>query len=261
MDLLHRYIRKILKDTVFFDPIQNIYHKRLAKKWTDQDYKMINFYSQFIKSGSLCFDVGANIGNRTKVFLKMGAKVVSVEPQNNCIEILKGIYGNNPNFSLIEMALGATDGESEMLISDVHQISSLSKEWIDSVKKSGRFPTAQWRKSNIVKVTTLDRLIEEYGIPDFVKIDVEGFEYQVIQGLSKPIKTLSFEFTIENHEAMLNVLSHLASIGKIKCNFSIGESLSLLFKKWELFEDIYQIILATNYEGKLLWGDIYVKFQ
>ena len=44
-----------------------------------QTQKMKSFYSHFIGKGDLCFDVGANLGNRAEVFLALGATVVAIE--------------------------------------------------------------------------------------------------------------------------------------------------------------------------------------
>ena len=49
--------------------------KRLASR------RGLNFYSELIKKDDLCFDIGANYGNRSEVFIKLGAKVVAFEPQ------------------------------------------------------------------------------------------------------------------------------------------------------------------------------------
>ena len=105
---------------------------------------MCAFYSQFIKSDELCFDIGANIGNRCEVFLAIGANVLAVEPQRNCILELKKIFESNNKFVLLEKAVGRNEGQAEMFISDTHVLSSLSSHWIESVKKSGRFSTIKW---------------------------------------------------------------------------------------------------------------------
>ena len=108
-----------------------------------------------------------------------------------------------------------------------HTLSSLSSEWVEAVQQSGRFAEFQWSERLPVPVTTLDRLIEAHGIPVFSKIDVEGYELEVIQGLSLPIPALSYEFSVERIESRLAALSHLHDLGMRRFNFSWGESLEL----------------------------------
>ena len=87
--------------------------------------KLLRFYSQFVNEGDLCFDIGANIGNRTKVFLKLGATVVAVEPQNICMRKLLKKYGNNDKVFLVHKALGAREGEGNLILSNSHSVSSM----------------------------------------------------------------------------------------------------------------------------------------
>jgi hypothetical protein len=77
-------------------------------------------------------------------------------------------------------------------------------------------------------MTTLDKLIEQFGIPSFIKIDVEGFEYEVIKGLSKPVKALSLEFTPEIIESTYKCINYLQQLGKINLNYSVFKTMSLL---------------------------------
>lgn len=119
---------------------------------------MFDFYRQFINPDDLCFDVGANMGNRTKVFLRLGAVVVAVEPQDKCMSFLRKHFSDDQCVNLVEKALGEVNGEAEMMISDEHAISSLSKEWITKVRESGRFSEFRWPEKQIVRVTTIDAL-------------------------------------------------------------------------------------------------------
>lgn len=215
------------------------------------------FYKQFIKEGDLCFDVGANIGNRTEVFLGLGAKVVAIEPQAECAQLLKLRFGNKIN--LIRMALGEREGDGVIYISETSEISSLSKGWIDSVSKS-RFKNKQWNTEKRVMMSTLNKIIELYGLPKFCKIDVEGYEEEVLKGLSKPIAVISFEYTIpERLESVSNCLAQLSKIGEFDCNYTISERTQLEFFDWvskeELIHEINQI------SAKTLFGDIYIRFK
>lgn len=227
--------------------------------------KLLRFYSQFVNEGDLCFDIGANIGNRTKVFLKLGATVVAVEPQNICMRKLLKKYGNNDKVFLIHKALGAREGEGNLILSNSHTVSSMSKEWIDCVRDSDMFFTStsafQWHKNVSVPITTLDKLIEKYGSPTVCKIDVEGFEHQVIKGLSQPVKVISFEFTPTPKLINLAIesIKHLAAIGSVQFNYSFGESMVLALPEWVDDSKIRNVLLSIPYKTAFS-GDIYARF-
>lgn len=233
--------------------------KKMARQWTGHDQTMSDFYSQFISPGDLCFDVGANIGNRVKIFLKLKARVIAIEPQLECIKTLKNAYSGNRNFQIVKKALGESEGTVEMMISNVNTISSLSKEWIKAVKDSGRFAAYDWNKTELVEMTTLDRLIDEYGTPAFVKIDVEGFEYSVIKGLSKPLVALSLEYTPEFSESTFDSIRHLRKLGKIILNYSLGESMQLELNSWIGPEEMIAELSSFKNSTKV-FGDVYIRF-
>ena len=218
--------------------------------------QMLNFYSQFIEEGDLCFDVGANFGNRTKVFLELGAKVVCIEPQQLCLRKLRRLFRSNKNIIIVDNALGDHQGYGEIDICEEEPtISTMSDKW----KHDGRFSkNYKWGKKQRVIVTTLDSLIELYGMPKFCKIDVEGFEKSVLRGLTAPIPFISFEFTREFFDDAKKCISHLSSIETVMFNCSIGESMELLFPNWVTPERLYEKLDASD--DDLLWGDVYVKF-
>ena len=134
--------------------------RRLDPRAIRHRSRMLSFYSQFVSAGSLCFDVGANTGNRTEVFLRLGAKVVAVEPQAECTKELERRFGRNRSVVLVRKGLDEKPGEKELLISNANPISSFSKEWILAVTQSGRFSAYNWDRSELVPMTTLDALIE-----------------------------------------------------------------------------------------------------
>jgi FkbM family methyltransferase len=227
--------------------------------------KFLKFYSRFIKKDYLCFDIGANLGSRTDTMLKLGARVVAVEPQDTCMEKLEKKYKDNNRVSLVKKAVGEGKGKEKLMVSDVHTISSMSEDWINSLKSSDMFFVSssafEWQESIEVKVITLDQLIAEYGIPDFCKIDVEGYEYKVLSGLSRPISMISFEFTPtrEFTELAIDTVEHLAAIGRVEFNYTLGESVVFDLKKWVKPEDMSDI-LSTLPQKTSICGDIYARF-
>ena len=156
---------------------------------------MLDFYSQFITKEDLCFDVGANYGNRTEIFLGLGAKVVCIEPQQSCLRKLRRLFQKHKDVIIVDKALGDHEGYGEINICEEEPtISTMSDKW----KYDGRFSNNyKWEKRQQVAITTLENLIALYGLPKFCKIDVEGFEKSVIRGLTTPIPFISFEFTRE----------------------------------------------------------------
>lgn len=217
----------------------------------------LQFYSQFIDEGNLCFDIGANIGDKTEVFLRLGAVVVAVEPQESCWRFLQRRFQND-NVKIIPKALDKSIGSKEFFIDRSHTISSMSWQWISSVRKSGRFSTHKWSDRMIAETTTLDVLIEEYGNPAFCKIDVEGFEFEVLQGLSKPIMAISFEFVPEYLAPVLSCVEHLSKLGEMTFNYCLGDSTDFALSSWA---DADEIINALNSLPNELTvqGDVYVR--
>jgi FkbM family methyltransferase len=256
-----RMIRSILKRLGLLVFIKYLRKKYFPSASQLADNRLIpqrlKFYEQFIRKGDLCFDVGANIGNRTEIFLKLGAHVVAVEPQDECAEMLKLRFNNK--IQLIQGALGDKEGEEIIFISETSEVSSLSKDWIDTVSQS-RFSNVQWDRQKKVSVTTLDNMIKQYGKPKFCKIDVEGYEENVLFGLSSAIPFVSFEYTIpERLNNVAGCLARLSTFGQCSCNFTIGENMKLEYSNWVTSEELLRKLKEIS--SQAAFGDVYVKFE
>ena len=213
-------------------------------------------YGLFIKNGDLVFDVGANIGNRAKFFNDLGAKVVCIEPQEKCVNMLRERFRNNPAITIVPKGLSDKEGSITLYTSEESSvIATMSDKW----KDEGRFTgNTNWNSSKVVEVTTLDILISKFGLPQFCKIDVEGFEKLVIAGLSKKIPVISFEFTMEFFDDAVTCIKLLQKNGKVKVNYSLGES--MLFTNADFISAEECIEQIKDNKDKLLWGDIYVNY-
>jgi len=234
--------------------------RRAAARWTDDDARRLAFYSQFISRGDIVFDVGANVGNRTKIFRKLAKTVVAIEPQEQCIAILRQQFGGDRRVKLVSKALGARQGVAEMLVSSANAISSLSREWIEAVQRSGRFSDYKWEQQQKVELTTLDQLIAEYGTPGFIKIDVEGYEHEVLLGLSRAVRALSFEFVPEYLAFAYKCVEHLSLLGCVQFNYSLGESMELALPGWVPSWDIKRE-LSKYADNPSLFGDVYARCE
>ncbi|MEG4282323.1 FkbM family methyltransferase [Microcoleus sp. A006_D1] len=215
----------------------------------------IDFIRNFVQPGELVFDVGANIGQKADVYAAAGAKVICFEPQPNCVNILTDKYQHNQNIAIVNKGLAEQAGTMQLSVcTDANYISTFSKKW-----QTGRFSNYQWNETVTVEVTTLDEMIKVWGRPHFCKIDVEGFEYQVLQGLSTPIPYISFEFAIEFLYDTKNCINQLKSLGYKLFNFANGEQTNLVFPEWVSDELLVNYLESSN--DRLLWGDIYAKFE
>ncbi|HXF63095.1 MAG TPA: FkbM family methyltransferase [Caldilineaceae bacterium] len=186
--------------------------------------RMVRFYAQLIRPGDLCFDIGAHVGNRLNAWSRLGTRIVAVEPQPQCMALLRRLYGRAPNIVLVEQAVGAAPGAQTLLVSESNPtVSTLSAEWIAAVRRVDSFAAVRWESAVQVSVTTLDDLIARYGEPAFCKIDIEGYELEALRGLSRPLRTLCFEYIPAAQEIALGCIERLAALGDYRYNWSVGE--------------------------------------
>ena len=254
-------IKKLVKKIVGINNVMYIQSFFLPESEKEMMKKRRAFYSQFLKTGDTYYDIGANFGNRIQPIIDMGLKIVAVEPQIECQKYLKCKFGKK--ISIVPFGLGAAEDVKTMYISDLNTISTFSKDFITSTQKSGRFSRYKWSRERQIRLTTFDKLIKEYGIPRFAKIDVEGFEHEVLKGLTQPIETISIEYAVpEQSDNAVQCLKRICEISgnKIRCNYSIGGSMEWALKEW-LTPD--QMIAEINSERfiKTGFGDIYFQYK
>lgn len=203
----------------------------------------LNLYARFIRPGDLVFDIGANVGERTKIFLSLGARVVAVEPQKDQADHIPR------EATVIEAACGAETGEQLIYVNgQTPYMTTLSRRFIDQLESApgvgGRLFDLPGKPCAIV---TLDDLIAEYGVPAFCKIDVEGYEVEVLRGLNQRLPALSFEvhsFDTDKAEECVERLNWLADYGDTVYHYIYSPLETFRLEPWPpaelaMFGDVY----------------------
>lgn len=253
---MRQHIRNALKVLGLYGAarhVMEIYRQR------QQAAKTRAFYRQFIKPNDLVFDVGANVGSRTAVFLALGARVLAIEPQAACMEQLKARFGKHPRAAFYQGGVAAQSGELELHLSNVNATSSFSPEWIERLKNRPGWEGHRWYATQKVPVTTLDALIAEHGLPAFIKIDVEGYELPVLQGLSQAVTALSFEYSPELLSAATACMERLQALGDYEFNAVYKETFTFMLPSWTTSTAVEHLL--ANHPIKHRSGDIYARLR
>ncbi|TCJ17463.1 FkbM family methyltransferase [Flaviaesturariibacter flavus] len=216
----------------------------------------VAFYQKLILPGDTVFDIGANVGNRVDAFLACGARVVAVEPQPSCVAVLRQKFADR--ITIENIGLAGAPGELEMHLSTDSTVSTFSTEFIENTKE--RFKYSRWTDTIKVPISTLDALVAKHGVPGFCKIDVEGFEPEVLKGLHQPLPVVSLEYCVpevaEGLRTCVNLLHELAPTGSF--NYCIGERMQWALPQWMSYEE-FVLHIRTEAFTSTSFGDIYFK--
>lgn len=210
--------------------------------------------SPLVPRGGLAFDLGAHVGNRVRALRSLGAQVIAVEPQPAYAGILRVLFSRDHGVVIVEAAIGIEAGETSLYISDRHPtVSTVSAAWRERMGRHESFRGVSWDRELQVKVETLDTLIRRFGMPDFIKIDIEGSEVAALRGLSSPVRTLSFEYVPGARAEALACIGLLERLGSYRYNWSPGEKMRFVLPEWLDAAGIRDFINRTDDSS----GDIY----
>ncbi|MBL7740194.1 MAG: FkbM family methyltransferase [Chitinophagaceae bacterium] len=206
-------IKKYLRQKGLYYPLRysrlfTIYQLLFKPATIKQQQREVSFYRSFLPACQLVFDIGANDGHKTAAFLHFSEKVIACEPDAENFKQLQARFRNRKEKVVIEqVALADTPGKMPM---NIHHpgsaFNTLSHKWKQLLEADN---ITRWDEkihftgTTEVTTTTLDTLISRYGVPDFIKIDTEGFEEYVLKGLSRRVPCISFETLLPDYAAEL----------------------------------------------------------
>lgn len=193
-------------------------------------------YSRFVQPGDLVFDIGANVGARTATFLNMGCRVVAVEPNPEEAAQISAQATVLSGFAVAERS-----GRGILhLCTEKPYLASL----VDSYRDF--YPDDRFDRDLDVELVTLDDLIVEYGVPAFVKVDVEGGEANVLRGLHTPLDAMSLELHSFDTEKTSTVLGMIDRLGPYDLEFGMRETFELIPWTPRIAIDIYGDLYAIR---------------
>jgi FkbM family methyltransferase len=247
-----------LYERVKYSKLYNLYRSVVDPKILKGVFIEKKFYKTFLrdlKQDDIIFDIGANVGDKTNIFLNLGAKVVAVEPEKYCQTILKNRF-RKKQIILVDKAVSNSNGEEIMFIHEPGSgKNTLSSKWKDVLQHpiKTRFDIIiKFSEKRLVKTTTIDELIQSYGRPYYLKIDVEGYEYKVLQGLSIPLPNISFELNLpefkEDGQRCLVHLNRLSSNWRI--NYVENYARGFIFPEWVSI--LYFLKYLQDYKGRYM---------
>jgi len=171
-----------------------------------------------LKKGDVAVDIGANIGYYALFEAQLvgsEGKVYAIEPVPANVELLrKNIEANGySNMEVYQFAIGDNHGFQPLYLSK-HRNRPTFKDVTGTTKQ-------RWLKGQIdVEVVTLDDFLADKLYPDAIRMDVEGYEYQIIRGMKNtlqrrlPLKLfIEFHFHLMERQESVEILETLKSNG------------------------------------------------
>ena len=222
-------------------PYTPLKHKR--------DIALRRLFSEFIHPGYCVFDIGANRGLYTELFHNMGAKTLSVEPNEKLAKKIPRYSDSYVQWT----AVGSHFHWTDFWLGEINGLSTLSYEYMKRDRNIGN----KWKKQKKVLVYTVDMLSRLYGVPDFIKIDVEGWESEVLSGMSFAPKALTFEFIPEDIVGLQKCCDRLDSLGNYEYTYTVNLTPDMHFEcGWDVASNIIRHIVKRvklNEFGDI-WG-------
>jgi FkbM family methyltransferase len=237
--------------------IQDLYWQIAGRHWIIAREKQLDFYRRLLselRPGDLIFDIGANEGFKADLFLRLGARVVAIEPDETNQSILRERFVRyrlvrRPLVIVGKAVSDKSTLETMWIDGPGSAVNTLSQKWATTLKANRARQTYRhcgldFARHKIIETTTVEQLISAHGVPIFIKIDVEGYELNVIRGLQRPVPYLSFEVNLPEFRSeglqCVEILGRLAAAGIF--NYAIDCEQGLALERWLSADEFLHVL-------------------
>ena len=202
------------------------------------------------------FDIGANIGKWSLENIEKCDKIIVVEASPTTFNRLIDNVKNQDKLICLNYAVCNSNEEYITFYnSNADTLSTINKDWLDSEKS--RFYNQYYYNEIKCKTITIDSLIDKYGVPELIKIDVEGGEFECISSLTQKVNQICFEWASETNDITFKCLDYLVNLGYTE--FAIQYEDKYTYRP-ELYTGVNIIkVFLNKTTPKKEWGMIWVK--
>ena len=197
------------------------------------------------------FDIGANVGRWSQANISSATKIISVEADPDTYSKLIRNCATQSNIICENYAACDNSGADITFYkcTSADTISTLNRDWLaDSSSRFNNYPFVEIK----CKTITLDSLIEKYGMPALIKVDVEGGEFQCIRSLTQKVDCLCFEWASETNEITIQCLNYLQTLGFTKFFLQYEDSYTFRPSSYTTVEAVKEALARTT--PKKEWG-------
>jgi FkbM family methyltransferase len=242
-------LKQLLARTPLYRParaVRRIFRSQAERR---REAEVLAFYRAVVSPGALAFDIGANVGHVAEPLLRAGARVVAVEPQPGCVAQLRANCGHRRRLTVVQAVVGRAAGTATLHLRPHHASSSLRADWLGHAVGTLRVP-----------MVTLASLVERHGSPDYLKIDVEGVEEEVLATLPHPLPLVSFEYLRDELGRVAACLEMVAPDGRGEVNLTLPGPLRFALPAWMPLDE-FRATMADRLAGPgaPAWGDVWVR--
>jgi len=220
--------------------------------------RLRRLYRTLVRSGDVVFDVGAHAGNHVRALSAIGCRVIAIEPQPDFARVLRLLVGRSSNVTILERGVSDRPGRAQLSISErTPTVTSLASDWRQARAADADFADVRWNRTIDVDVTTLDALAAEYGLPAFIKLDIEGSEAAALAGLNRPVPALAFEYLPRGLDPVEACVDRLKTLDRYVYNWSPGESYRFASPAWLEGPELLRALRGPDAQRRS--GDVYAR--